>query len=225
MSTLTVSAPTLSLSSPKSWGSRSAIEGQLRKIWSNYGKSIQFASKESGIDPKILTSFISIESGGNPNAGSGSIKGLMQFNANYVNEQLKNEFNSGRLSDNEKAVLKKYGFTFDSKGNTRQFTTADSIKPELNILVGSIILGQLADQGWAKDSNGNLKLSAIITSYNSGIYSKWSKIAQKSNSADPKVIHDMLQGNSTTQSYIRKMFGVDGALDIASNELKNIIVA
>lgn len=225
MATLTVSAPTVSLKSPSSWGSRSAIEGQLRKIWSNYGKYIQTASKESGIDPKILTSFISIESGGNPTAGSGTIKGLMQFNSDYVNTQLKNEFNSKRLSETEKAIFKKYGFTFDSNGDTKKYTVSDSLKPELNILIGSILLGQLADQDSYKDANGNLKLASVITSYNSGIYSKWSKLAQKSTSADPKVIHDALAGNSVTQSYIRKMFGVDGALDIANNELKNIIVA
>ncbi len=84
MATLTLNAPTVGLTAPTSWGSRSQIEAQLRKIWTNYGKFIQFAGKESGIAPEVLVAFITVESGGNPTAGgSGSAtQGLMQFNQN-----------------------------------------------------------------------------------------------------------------------------------------------
>lgn len=225
MATLSVSAPISTLKAPTSWGSRSAIQGQLASIWKNYGKYIQFASRESGIDPKILTAFIAIESGGKYNAGSGQTIGLMQYNASYVNSQLKNEFTSNRLSDNEKAKLAAYGFTFDSNGNTKQYTSADNLKPELNILIGSIILGQLADLSWSKDANGNLNLATIITVYNTGMYSSSSKKAIATKSSNPKVVHDALSGNTTTQSYLRKAFAPDGALDIANNELKDIITA
>lgn len=225
MAVNTINAPTLTLKSPSSWGSRAAIKGQMSKIWTNFGKYIQFSAKESGIDPKILTAFIAIESGGNPSAGSGNTKNLMQANVSYMKSQLENEFKAGRLSDAEKSKLAAYGINFDAKGNTREITVADNLKPELNILIGSIILGQLASQPWATDSTGALKLASIITVYNSGMYGTWGKKAIAISSANPKVLHDALAGNTTTQSYIRKMFGVDGALDIASNELKNIIVA
>jgi hypothetical protein len=225
MATLTVSAPVVTLKAPTTWGSRSAIQGQLATIWKNYGKYIQFASRESGIDPKILTAFIAIESGGKYNAGSGNTIGLMQYNASYVNSQLKNEFLSNRLSENEKAKLSAYGFNFDAKGNTKQYTASDNLKPELNILIGSILLGQLADQPWGKDANGNLNLATMIVSYNSGMYSSSTKKAIASKSTSPKVVHDALAGNATTQSYLRKMFAPSGALDIASNELVNTIVA
>ena len=219
-----ISAPILTLKAPTSWGSRSAIEGQLRKIWNNYGSFIQFASRESGIDPKILASFIAIESGGNPSAGSGYTKNLMQANVSYMKAQLENEFKSKRLSDAEKSKLAAYGITFDANGNTRNITVSDNLKPELNILIGSIILGQLADQPWGKDSNGALKLASVITVYNSGMYGTWGKKAIAIKSASPKALHDALAGNSTTQTYIRKMFAPDGALDIASNELGALIV-
>ena len=225
MAVNTINAPTLTLKSPSSWGSRAAIKGQMSKIWTNFGKYIQFSSRESGIDPKILTAFIAIESGGNPSAGSGNTKNLMQANVSYMKSQLENEFKAGRLSDAEKSKLAAYGINFDAKGNTRVITVADNLKPELNILIGSIILGQLASQPWATDSTGALKLASIITIYNTGMYSPSAKKAIAISSANPKVLHDALAGNTVTQSYIRKAFGVDGALDIASNELKDIIVA
>ena len=226
MATLTLNAPTVGLTAPTSWGSRAQIEAQLRKIWTNYGKYIQFAGKESGIAPEVLVAFITVESGGNPTAGgSGSAtQGLMQFNKNYVKSQLKNEFTSKRLSDAEKSKLAAYGFTFDASGNTREFTQADLVKPELNVVVGSIVLGQLIDQPFAVQ-NGNLRLDKVITTYNSGLYSKWSKIAMASKSTNAKQLHDELAGNSVTQAYIRKIMGTNGAVDIATKELKGIIVA
>jgi hypothetical protein len=226
MATLTLNAPTNGLNAPASWGSRAQIEAQLRKIWTNYGKYIQFASKESGIAPEVLVSFISVESGGNATAGGAgsATQGLMQFNKNYVKSQLKNEFTSKRLSANEKAKLAAYGFNFDASGNTRDFTQADLIKPELNVVVGSIVLGQLIDQPFAVQ-NGNLRLDKVITTYNSGLYSKWSKIAMASNSTNAKQLHDELAGNKVTQAYIRKIMGENGALDISTKELKGIITA
>jgi soluble lytic murein transglycosylase-like protein len=225
MAVNTISAPTLTLKSPSSWGSRSAIKNQMSKIWSNYGKYIQFASKESGIDPKILTAFIAIESGGNPTAGAGNTKNLMQANVSYMKTQLENEFKAGRLSEAEKSKLLAYGIKFDANGKTREITVADNFKPELNILIGSIILGQLASQPWATDSTGALKLASIITIYNTGMYSPSAKKAIAITSANPKALYDALIGNNTTRAYLSKAFGVDGALDIASNELKDIIVA
>jgi hypothetical protein len=138
--------------------------------------------------------------------------------------QLENEFKAGRLSDAEKSKLAAYGIKFDANGKTREITVSDNFKPELNILIGSIILGQLADQPWAKDANGNLKLASVITVYNSGMYGTWGKKAIAIESASPKALHDALAGNNVTRSYISKMFGVDGALDIASNELSTLIV-
>ena len=103
-----ISAPILTLKAPTSWGSRNAIEGQLRKIWNNYGSFIQFASRESGIDPKILASFIAIESGGNPSAGSGYTKNLMQANVSYMKAQLENEL--AAFVSKPDAFLLNYGY-------------------------------------------------------------------------------------------------------------------
>ena len=216
-------APVSNLTSPKSWGSRLAIKGQISNIWSKYGNFIKSSSKESGIPEAILIAFIAVESGGNPSAGSGNTKNLFQFNTSYVNEQLKNEFLSKRLSPVEKSKLSAYGFNFDEKGNTKTFTNADALKPELAILVGSIIVAQLFDQPFGK-TDGMLRLDKVITVYNSGLYSRWSKIAIASKSTNAKQLHDELSGNSVTQSYIAKILGLNGAIDIINNDLVNTIV-
>jgi hypothetical protein len=148
----------------------------------------------------------------------------MQANVSYMKAQLENEFKANRLSDAEKSKLAAYGIKFDANGKTRVITVADNLKPELNILIGSIILGQLLDQPWAKDINGNVKLASVITVYNSGMYGTWGKKAIAIETASPKALHDALTGNITTQTYIRKVFAPDGALDITSNELSTLIV-
>lgn len=224
MALLTVNAPLVGLESPASWGSKASIKGLMQSTWNKYGNYFRFASQQSGLSSKILLAFCVIESGGNPTAGgsSSATQGLMQFNKNYVQAQLKNEYTSGRLSDAEKQKLASYGFTFDAQGNTRAFTQADLVKPELNILIGSIILSQLADQSWAT-VNGKLRLDRILVVYNAGLYGKWGKIATSEPNANPVELYNKLEGNKTTRSYIAKMFGVGGALDIANNELGNVI--
>jgi hypothetical protein len=224
MAILTFAIPTMGLTSPSSWGSRDAIKNQINTIWSKYGNYFKFASVQSGLNVKILVAFCAVESGGNPIAGGSTspTQGLMQFNKNYVKEQLKNEFKSGRLSDAEKQKLASYGFKFDSEGNTRDFTQADLVKPELNILVGSIILSQLADQPWAR-INGQLRLDRIIVVYNAGLYGKWGKIATQQPNTSPLDLHNKLEGNRVSQSYLSKMMGKNGALDIATSDLNSLI--
>jgi hypothetical protein len=135
MAVNTISAPISTLKAPTSWGSRTAIKGQLAKIWKDFGKYIQFASKESGIDPKIITSFIAIESGGNPSAGAGNTKNLMQANVSYMKAQLENEFKANRLSDAEKSKLAAYGIK-----------EGDTIKVLCRLLGGGG--QQQTEQGW-----------------------------------------------------------------------------
>ena len=222
MAELSVAIPVAGLTSPASFGSRDAIKNVMQQGWNKYGKFFQFASKQSGIPVKALFAFATAESTLNPNAGSGLTKGLMQANYSYMKTQLENEYKSDRLSDEEKAKLASYGIKFDSNGKTREITQADNLKPELNILLGSIVLGQIVDQPWAKDGN-NIRLDKVIVVYNTGIYSKWSKIAMKSKSTTPTQLVSELSGNSVSQAYIKKIMGLNGILDIASKELKDTI--
>jgi Transglycosylase SLT domain len=239
MATSTISAPISNFYSPANWGSRASIKAMLEKINTKYGSFIKVASENSKIPAKLIASFIAVESGGNPLAGGSSspTQGLMQWNRNYADETLETEYKQGRLTPEEKSILAKYGIKFDANGNTRTITQADQIKPELNILIGSMLLGQYADsyigggksvmvngvkRNWAIDeNNGQLRLDRIISVYNAGAYGAIGERATKGSHANPKALADAQP--SPTNAYIAKMYGINGTLDILSKELSNIL--
>lgn len=221
MATTTLSIPTTGLKSPESWGSRASIKSMMEKIWKNYGSFIKFASENSKIPSNIITAFIAVESGGNPTAGSGKkTQGLMQWNRDYAKDQLEDEFAKGRLTLAEKDKLASFNIRFDKNGKTRVITQSDQIKPELNILIGSIVLGQLVDTSWGTD-NGVIRLDRIISVYNAGAYGSAGKEARLGNHPTPLALSKVV--NPVTRSYIQKIMGKDGALDIATSELKETI--
>jgi soluble lytic murein transglycosylase-like protein len=222
MATTTLAIPSSGLTSPASWGSRAAIKGMLEKIWKNYGTFIKFASTNSKIPSPMLTSFIAVESGGNPTAGGSGSKtqGLMQWNRDYAKSQLEDELAKGRLTPDEKDKLAAFGIKFDKAGKTRVITQADQIKPELNILIGSIVLGQLVDTTWGTQ-DGVIRLDRVISVYNAGPYGDTGKKARLGNHASPLALANVV--NTTTSSYIKKIMGKDGALDIATSDLKDTI--
>lgn len=216
-----INVPAVGLVRPASWGSRDAVKKQLQKIWKDYKPYIEFASEQSKIPKEILVSFISIESGGNPKAGaSGHVtQGLMQWNRNYAQAQLERELKEGRMTDAEKQKLAQFGIKFDSKGKTRVITNADQLKPELNILIGSMLLGQLIDTDWGTENN-EIKMERVIAVYNAGAYGDTGKKARSKQYATPLALANVV--NPTTRSYIAKMLGKDGALDIVKTD--NILV-
>lgn len=222
MATTTLSIPSSGLVSPTSWGSRASIKGMMQKIWTNYGKYIKFASENSKIPAPMLTAFIAVESGGNPTAGGSASKtqGLMQWNRDYAKSQLEDELAKKRLTPDEKDKLAAFGIKFDSSGKTRTITQADQVKPELNILIGSIVLGQLVDTTWGTD-NGVIRLDRVISVYNAGPYGDTGKKARFGGHKTPLELANVV--NTTTRSYIQKMMGKDGALDIATTDLKDVI--
>ncbi len=229
MATSTLSIPSAGLTSPSTWGSRSAIKAMMEKIWKNYGTYIKFASDNSKIPSNMLTSFIAVESGrgdhpkgANPEAGGAGSKtqGLMQWNRDYAKAQLEDELAKGRMTPDEKDKLAAFGIKFDKAGKTRVITQADQIKPELNILIGSIVLGQLVDTSWGTQ-DGVIRLDRVISVYNAGPYGDTGKKARLGNHASPLALANVV--NSTTRSYIQKIMGKDGALDIASSDLKDVI--
>lgn len=244
--------PAAGLTSPTSWGSRDSIKKMIKEINANYGKYFKFAAENSKIPEQVLISFCAVESGGNPKAGgTGHVtQGLMQWNRTYAKKQLEDELAAGRMTPAEKDKLAAYGITFDKNGKTREITNADQIKPELNILIGSILLGQLIDEEWGKDidleaatayakklvkEDGmfftdalkkakekyyKLRLDRVITVYNAGAYGSDGKKARLGNHPDPKSLASVV--NDTTSSYIKKIMGKNGALDVATSDLKTL---
>ena len=99
----------------------------------------------------------------------------------------------------------------------KQFSISDVKKPELNILIGSILLGQLIDSPWGTDPDGTIRMDRVITLYNWGLggFNK-NNIA----TATPEKIYKSIP--ATTLNYIRKMMGKGGALDIIEISLPQV---
>jgi hypothetical protein len=223
MATYNVAAPQTGLQSPKSWYEfRSDLAKETLNVYKRYEPFLKFASQASKIPVPILLGFIMVESNGIPTAGGkGSItQGLMQWNRTFAKDQLKYEFEKGRLSPAEKAKFAEYGITFDSKGNTRAITSADQVKPELNILIGAMILGQLMDEKWAS-VGGKLRLDRVIAVYNAGAFGETGKKARLGQHPSASALANDV--NVITRAYINKLLGRDGVLDVVSTDLRGSV--
>jgi soluble lytic murein transglycosylase-like protein len=218
MTELKLKYPADGLNSPPSWGSKESIKKMLEKIYKEFGTYIDFASNQANLPKKMIASFIAVESGGNPKAGaSGHItQGLMQWNRNFTKATLEKEKKEGRLTKEEQDKLASYGIRFDANGKTRAITNADQLKPELNILIGTIILGQLVDTDWGTE-DGEIKLDRIIAVYNAGAYGDTGKKARSKKYKTPKSLADAV--NPISRAYINKILGLNGALDL-TREIK-----
>ncbi len=234
MAEYNIAAPQAGLVSPASWGSRSTIKKMLQGIITKYGAIITKVSKLTNVPKEVIAAFIAVESGGNPTAGpQGHItQGLMQWNRNYIDSTLNAEKRLGRLSKEEEDLLATYGIVFKD-GKVRKITNADQLKPELNILIGSILLGQFIDsyydggkggkkqKEWATDPDGTIRLDRIISVYNTGAYGEAGK---KAISATYKTAAEQAKNvNSITSAYINKILGLNGAYDILTSDLANQI--
>ena len=147
MATSTLNIPSQNLFADAGMGNKASVVAMLKKGLEKYGKYFQFASENSKLPVEMIVAFSAVESGVGSNIGSAGhiTRGIMQWNRDYAKKQLENELALGRMTPAEKDKLKEYAITFDKNGKTRAITEADQIKPELNILIGSILLGQLAD--------------------------------------------------------------------------------
>lgn len=217
MAEISLTIPAAGLVSPSNWLTRPQLSKLLDEIDANYRPFISFASSTSRIPREIIKSFIAVESGGNPTAGGTGhpTQGLMQWNRQYAKAQLEDELARGRMSPAEKNKLAEFGIKFDSKGKTREITNADQIKPELNILIGSIILGQLIDTSWGTD-NG-LRLDRIIAVYNAGAFGDTGKKARLGKHRSPSEL--AADVNKISSAYIKKILGKDGALHVHKEDL------
>jgi hypothetical protein len=228
--------PKLDLTSPTSWGSREAIAGQVKKIMQKFGAYVKWSADNSRVPMEVIAGFIAVESGGNPSAGSSGhiTQGLMQWNRNYIYASLEAESKLGRMTPAERDKLKSFGLTFSTAHKiNRMVTNADQLKPELNILIGTILLGQYIDSMhdggkktisngtqvmWAKDDDGELRMDRIIAVYNGGAYGEGGTKARSKKYATAKALADAV--NSITSAYIKKVMGKNGALDVATSDVK-----
>jgi hypothetical protein len=135
------------------------------------------------------------------------------------------------LSEKEKEILKRKGVKWSADGTFSPITETQQLDPELNILIGSIYLGQYADsitgQGQKPafaTENGILRIDRIVPLFNTGENSDDSKdaIAKKHATAVDTANNAK---KPVTRDYIHKILGVGGTMDIMSKELKDVIVA
>jgi len=216
MAEVKLNYPASGLTAPTSWGSKEAIKKMMEKIYKDYGTYIDFVAKESNLPKEMIASFIAVESGGNAKAGaSGHItQGLMQWNRTYAKSMLEREKSQGRMTKAEEDKLASFGIKFDSKGKTRAITNADQLKPELNILIGTMLLGQLVDTDWGTE-DGEIKLDRVIAVYNAGAYGDTGKKARSKTYKTPKALADAV--NPITRAYINKILGLNGALHLTKD--------
>lgn len=201
---------------PSDWPSQQA---KLNEIRAKYKKEIEQASKLCNIPVEIIECVIFLESAGNANAVSpAKAQGLMQLTITTATAVVNNEQKKGRLTDPEKAVLKKHlGTRLDCllkmqymnhkiacapKGVV--FTETDLKKPELNILLGTMLLGQLIDE----HTEGNVvRLDKVIVRYNAG----WSYKPQ-GKTVEETLAFAKSKGGAETHGYILKFVGATGVL-------------
>ena len=151
-------------------------------IESKYGNIIKNVSKITGLNEEIIKSFIFIESAGKENAETPYAIGLMQVGLATASDGLVYEKSSGRLGKEEEEILKKYiGSKMNNleklKKNQKSIGKTwigkkELFNPELNILIGSIVLKQLVDE-FTEDGIPRLDKVAVI--YNAGRFGKIGK--------------------------------------------------
>ena len=206
---------------PDSYYSTTAAKANEDKIKTvirpKFGAYINNISKLSDVPAELIESFIFIESAGNPNAKSPYATGLMQLSPATASDALVKEKGADRLRDGEAAILKKYlgsRYSLLEKVKPKQtslgktfVTNDDLLKPEFNILVGTILLGQLVNEF---TENGVLRLDKVVTIYNGGRFSKAGKkiIAFKGSTKEL-----LTQVPKESSNYIVKLLGTQGLLD------------
>jgi len=203
---LSISVPLINKAYYKA-NERSAIKSKLDTIYGKYKSFIDLAAKLNNVSIALIKSFIFIESAGNENAANGNAIGLMQVDFNSVTDIITRERKSGKLTEQEKLIIKKhigqarYDKVMKAAMGEIHFTKADMLKPELNIIIGSMYLSQCI----AKEKG---RIDRATIRYNLGYFTK--SIPE----GDIKTILESDKLRQITKDYILKLGGVNGTLDI-----------
>ncbi len=194
------------------------IRSKISQIRVQYGSLVSNIAAATLVPESIIYSFIYIESSGSPNQVTGSNYGLMQVGTNSATDTIFNEYKKGRLGATEQAILRicigtrlDDIFAMRSLGTAQYIYSSDLLDPELNILVGTIAIGQLMDESIKQD--GTLRMDKVVVRYNMGYY------AYNRGKDLPVTVQDTIATvNSTTSNYIVKMIGRNGVLEILEAE-------
>lgn len=193
-------------------------EKVVNVIRPKYGAIINKIGAMTNVPPVLIESFIFIESAGNPNASTPYATGLMQVGLATASDALVKEKGFGRLSDEEAAILKYYlGSRWKKIEDVKKgqksigetfITKADLLKPEFNILVGTILLKQLIDEFTGSDKK--IRMDKVITIYNGGRYSSTAKAVIPHKGTIEDIIKILPKESS---AYVLKLVGQRGLLE------------
>jgi hypothetical protein len=200
-----------SVKQPNPLGS-TGLKKELDSIYNKYKSFIDKSSEISNVPKEIILSMIFVESNGkNINKPNVKATGLMQVDAVSANDLIWKESKAGRLNSSEELILRKQlGQRLDKikampyMGKGLYVTKEDLTNEEFNITVGTIIIGILIDK---HTKNGKLNLAKVIVNYNKGYFAKVT-------GNTPQETLDSISSSSPTHSYIRKILGIGGTLDI-----------
>lgn len=216
MGNLTLKVPFLPNIKPFADSAISQYKAQTQSIFDKYGKIIETVAALTNVKREIEGSFIAVESGGNANSVNGDYIGLCQISIQAAGDAITMEQMKKRLTDPEKKYLIKY--LGDAKVNAYlkranlgepvakgfEITKTELLKPELNIMCASLVLGQLM----AKYGNSDAWIAKVIWGYNNGYFSK----------VYGDTIEDIYNNaNAITKSYIGKIGGKNGYLTFFNN--------
>jgi len=176
-----------------------------------YGKIIDNISKITNVPSELIYSFVFIESRGSETAETPYAVGLLQLSPATASDVLIKEKGLGRLEKEESEMLKKYlGGRYELIANVKPnqktigktfITREDLLKPELNLLIGSILLSQMINE-FTED--GKVRLDKIAVIYNTGRFSKVGKEAIAHSGTTDELITKIPQGQA---DYITKLVG------------------
>lgn len=197
------------------------VKRKMDEITATYFNIINEVSDATRVPIPLIVSFVFIESAGKVNAisSSGAV-GLMQLSPKSGSDILVIENKRDRLRDKERELLTKYlgdrftegilkmkylgdKVTVNGVRSATWVTKEDLLKPELNLLIGSIFLSSLMDES-TKD--GDLRLDKVVVRYNKGYFTK------KGLDGDVKSV--MANAPSESKAYIKKLIGTNGTLDL-----------
>lgn len=194
-------------------------KAKMDNIGKKFYNEIALAEKLTNVPGALILALIFTESAGNPSiVSSAGAVGLMQLKPQTGNDVIHMENKAGRLSTGELEILKKHlgarvngplkqkYLSHKIKENNYTgniMTRADLQKPELNVLLGAMLLGILIDQHYEQ---GMLRLDKALVRYNQGYFFK-------PGTGTVEQVLDRVKGRSReAYSYIIKVVGKNGLL-------------
>lgn len=222
MPILNVNIPTVTQSFYNDTAAAANKAKMTGEITTKYGAFIKNIAKITKVPENLIKSFIFIESAGKESAKTPYAVGLMQVGTATASDVIVKEKSTGRLTAEEETLLKKYissKWTSNGldklKANQKSLgktwiSETELIKPEFNILVGTILLGQLIDEFTV---NGVPRLDKVVVVYNTGRYSSTAKKAIAFTGDTAALIAALPKGQA---DYIKKLLGKNGTLDVLS---------